>query len=248
MKRVRLWIVMGVATALSLFVVTGAAAQPAIPASFTGTVNTVDGPAATGLSVVAEIDGQNCNVGDSRTYRQGGATRYTVIVNSDGAQSGCGAANSVIRFRIGGDYAAQTVTWERNAPPLQRLNLTVGDGVAIDVTVWESVSTGNVYVSTRPPGDGWTTHNIVIDLSNLSSSGNFYQGTAVPIEVQLEDGSTANIDVTVWRSVRTGNTFVSTQPEGRGWTTHNTPIDLSNLSGTGRFYQGSPVTVLVASQ
>ncbi|MCY3918552.1 MAG: cadherin domain-containing protein, partial [Chloroflexi bacterium] len=117
--------------------------------------------------------------------------------------------------------------------------------VSIDVTVWRSVRTGNIYVSTRPEGERWTTHNTPIDLSNLSSSGRFYQGLPVTVSVDVGGGASANIDVTVWRSVRTGNIYVSTRPEGERWTTHNTPIDLSNLSRSGRFYQGAPLPVEV---
>ena len=51
--------------------------------------------------------------------------------------------------------------------------------------------------------------------------------------------------MTVWHRIRDGALFVSTRPEGAGWKTHNTPIDMSKLSGSGRFYQGSPVSISV---
>ena len=58
--------------------------------------------------------------------------------------------------------------------------------------------------------------------------------------------ATVGIDVTVWQRVSDGAVFVSTRPEGAGWKTHNTPIDLSKLSGSGNFYQGSPVSIDVS--
>ncbi|MYH68015.1 MAG: hypothetical protein F4152_05560 [Dehalococcoidia bacterium] len=58
--------------------------------------------------------------------------------------------------------------------------------MTIDVTVWRSVRFPERYfVSTRPEGQRWTTHNTIIDLTALSRSGNFYQGSPVPVEVDL---------------------------------------------------------------
>lgn len=53
----------------------------------------------------------------------------------------------------------------------------------VDVTVWKNVRTGGVYLSTRAPGERWDTHDTPIDLSRLSSSGAFYQGSPISIEV-----------------------------------------------------------------
>lgn len=57
--------------------------------------------------------------------------------------------------------------------------------------------------------------------------------------------TTAKVEVTVWESVRTGNLYLSTAPEGGEYTTHDTPIDMSQLSASGRFRQGSAITVEV---
>lgn len=57
--------------------------------------------------------------------------------------------------------------------------------------------------------------------------------------------TTAKVEVTVWESVRTGNLYLSTAPEGGEYTTHDTPIDMSQLSASGRFRQGSAIVVEV---
>ena len=55
----------------------------------------------------------------------------------------------------------------------------------------------------------------------------------------------ANVEITVWQRVSDGELFLSTRPEGGRWTTHQTPLDMSNLSRSGRFRQGSAITVTV---
>ncbi len=186
-----------------------------------------------------------CNNSPSETFsRSQGVTEYFVTVHNGSTRDGCAGD---IRFEVGGQAATQTAQHGGSGPVT--LNLTLApsapESVTVDVTVWQSLRTENIFVSTRPQGAGWTTHNTPVDLSALSSSGNFYQGSPVPIEVDIGGGATVSIEVTVWRSVRTGNHFVSTRPQGAGWTTFNTPIDLSQLSSSGNFYQGSPVTVEV---
>ena len=57
--------------------------------------------------------------------------------------------------------------------------------------------------------------------------------------------TTANVEVTVWQRVSDGALFLSTKPEGGTWTTHNTPLDMSTLSSSGRFRQGSAIKVAV---
>ncbi len=57
------------------------------------------------------------------------------------------------------------------------------------VIVWRSVSfPGRYYVSTRPEGQRWTTHNTVLDVSALSTSGRLYRGNPVAMEVDLPLG------------------------------------------------------------
>ena len=58
--------------------------------------------------------------------------------------------------------------------------------------------------------------------------------------------TTADVDVTVWKHADTGGIYLSTRPAGGSWTTHNTPVDLSNLhSQYPSWYQGSAITVSV---
>ena len=57
--------------------------------------------------------------------------------------------------------------------------------------------------------------------------------------------TTANVEVTVWQRVADGSLYLSTRPEGGTWTTHETALDMSQLSLTRRFRQGSAITVAV---
>ncbi len=118
------------------------------------------------------------------------------------------------------------------------------------VTVWKSVSTGNLYLSTSPDDRDWTTLNTPLDMSQLSASGKFYQGSRIPVDVPVEVAGAqqtvtvyVTVYVTVWKSVRTGNLYLSTSPDDRDWTTLNTPLDMSQLSASGKFYQGSRIPV-----
>ena len=252
MKRFKPWLIATIAAALTLSIVASVSAQaPQPPSAFIGTVTSDDGPVAVGVSVEAHVGETLCNTLARNTYADPttGATKYYVTVHNSSTRAGCGTDGDTITFRIGGRAATQTSAHGLRA--LETVNLTLAPevtSVTVDVTVWQSVRTGNIFVSTRPQGADWTTHNTPIDLSNLSSSGNFYQGSPVTVAVDLGGGRSVNIDVTVWRSVRTGNHFVSTRPEGADWTTFNTPIDLSNLSSSGNFYQGTAVTAEVELQ
>ena len=261
MKRLKPWLIATIAAALTLSIVASVSAQgPLGPSSFPvilmGTVTDDAGEVPADLAVEAYIgDGTKvCNDGSAETYRaeENGqqVTKYWLRVLSAEIEPGCGTDGDTVRIKIGDRWAAETGTWTNPGVP-RTLNLTLAPevtSVTVDVTVWQSVRTSNIFVSTRPQGAGWTTHNTPIDLSTLSASGNFYQGSPVTVTVDLGGGTSVNIDVTVWRSVRTGNHFVSTRPEGAGWTTHNTPIDLSNLSASGNFYQGTAVTAEVDLQ
>ena len=248
MNRMKPWILTAAVAALALSFVTVALAQPTPGSAFRGTVTSPDGAVATGLSVEAYVGDTLCTNNSVLTFSNSpGVTEYFVTVQNGSTKAGC---DGDIRFEIGGRAATQTGS--HGGAGITTLNLTLGTAaptsVNVDVTVWRSVRTGSIFVSTRPEGAGWTTHNTPVDLSQLSGSGNFYQGSPIPITVDLGGGATVNIDVTVWRSVRTENIFVSTRPQGAGWTTHNTPVDLSQLSSSGNFYQGSPVAVEVDLQ
>lgn len=67
---------------------------------------------------------------------------------------------------------------------------TVETEVNVEVTVWQRVSDGSLYLSTRPEGGRWTTHPEPLDMSALSSSGRFRQGSAinlaVPVRLEVE--------------------------------------------------------------
>ena len=52
----------------------------------------------------------------------------------------------------------------------------------IEVTVWQNVETGELYLSTRPEGGRWTTHQEPLDMSRMSPSGRFRQGDGVTVE------------------------------------------------------------------
>ena len=117
----------------------------------------------------------------------------------------------------------------------------------VDVTVWRRVSDPSLlYVSTRPEGGSWRTLNTPLNMSALSSSGNFHQSNAVRVRVPLEGGGAANVDVTVWRRVSDPTLlYVSTRPEGGRWRTLNTALDMSALSSSGNFHQSNAVRVEV---
>ena len=71
-------------------------------------------------------------------------------------------------------------------PPSQ----TVETEAIVEVTVWQRVSDGALYLSTRPEGGSWDTHQEPLDMSALSRSGNFRQGlpvtVVVPVTVTVE--------------------------------------------------------------
>ena len=57
--------------------------------------------------------------------------------------------------------------------------------------------------------------------------------------------TTAQVEVRVWEHVSTENLYLSTRPAEGEWTTHNTPLDMSELHEDGNFYMSSHVTVEV---
>ena len=117
----------------------------------------------------------------------------------------------------------------------------------VEVTVWRSVSNPSLlYLSTRPEGGSWTTQNIALDMSALSRSGRFHQSNATAVAVSLAGGGTANVEVTVWRSVSNPSLlYLSTRPEGGSWDTQDAALDMSALSRSGRFHQSDAVVVEV---
>ena len=58
---------------------------------------------------------------------------------------------------------------------------------------------------------------------------------------------TVTVEVTVWRSVSDPSLlYVSTRPEGGGWRTLDTPLDMSGLSDSRNFHQSNAVRIEVA--
>lgn len=116
----------------------------------------------------------------------------------------------------------------------------------VEVTVWRGVSTGALYLSTRPAGGRWRTENTALDMSARSRSGRFHQSNAITVTVPLAGGGTANIEVTVWQNVSNpSRLYLSTRPAGGTWHTEDTALDMSALSVSGRFHQSNAVTVAV---
>ena len=71
---------------------------------------------------------------------------------------------------------------------------TVETTASVEVRVWQGVSDGSLYLSTRPEGGSWTTHNTALDMSEISSSRRFRQSSfvtvAVPVSVTVPDSPT----------------------------------------------------------
>ncbi len=64
--------------------------------------------------------------------------------------------------------------------------------VTVEVTVWRSVADPSlIYVSTRPEGGGWRTHQTALDMSGFSKSGNYHQSNPVAVEVTLREAEPA---------------------------------------------------------
>ena len=79
---------------------------------------------------------------------------------------------------------------------------TVETTANVEVTVWQRVSDGALYLSTRPEDGSWTTHQTALDMSAMSRSGNYRQGSAitvgvpVSITVDVPDASTPTATAT----------------------------------------------------
>ena len=119
--------------------------------------------------------------------------------------------------------------------------------VDVDVTVWRLIADPSLlYVSTRPEGGRWRTLQTPLDMSAVSTSGNYNQSNAVRVRVPVEGGGTVNVDVTVWRLISDPSLlYVSTRPEGGRWRTLQTPLDMSAVSTSGNYHQSNAVRVEV---
>ena len=68
---------------------------------------------------------------------------------------------------------------------LAALGVTQEVTTDVEIRVWQRISDGSLYLSTRPDGGRWTTHNNALDMSAVSPSGNFRQSSFVTIEVPV---------------------------------------------------------------
>ena len=82
--------------------------------------------------------------------------------------------------------SSDATTSPETVTPTPPIAPTYPSSVTVDVTVWQHVQTGAIYLSTRPQGKGWTTHNTPLDMSQLHEGGNFYQGSAITVEIPVE--------------------------------------------------------------
>ena len=243
MKSLKPWIIAALAAALTLSVISVASAQPTPPSTFRGTVTSPDGEVAAGLTVEAFVGETNCTDSSIDTFSNSpGVTEYFVTVHNSSTQAGCGGEGAEIRFVIGGQAAVETATRGRRA--LETLNLTFAPEqriATVHVAVWRNVANpAQLYLSTRPEGGAWTTHNDVLDMSLLSDSGNFHRSNLKEVDVELADGSIATVHVAVWRNVANpAQLYLSTRPEGGAWTTHNDVLDMSLLSDSGNFHRSN---------
>lgn len=64
---------------------------------------------------------------------------------------------------------------------------TVRTTATVEVTVWKHIQTERIYLSTRPAGGEWTTHNrhIKLDPTEQATDGTWIQGSAVTVDVPI---------------------------------------------------------------
>ncbi len=247
MKSLKPWIIAVIAASLTLSVIAGATAQGpgSPPVAFTGTVTSADGDVAANLAVQSFVGDQACDNTPGTTFRRAGesVTRYWVTVSHTSQKAGCGTDGAEVRFTVGGRAVTQVGTWSASSA-VHTLNLTLApegpETATVHVAVWRSTSNpANLYLSTRPEGGSWTTHDDDGPLSMSEfGSGRFERSDdLIAVDIDLGNGSTATVHVAVWRSTSNpANLYLSTRPEGGSWTTHDDdgPLSMSEF-GSGRF-------------
>ena len=62
---------------------------------------------------------------------------------------------------------------------------TVETTADVEVQVWQSVHSDALYLSTRPAGGDWTTHNTPLDMSALHPERNFFLSSIIPVTVPV---------------------------------------------------------------
>ena len=125
----------------------------------------------------------------------------------------------------------------------------------VDVTVWQRVSDGSLYLSTRPEGGTWTTHQTALDMSQRSRSGNFRQGSAitvsVPVTVETPDAPeptstptptstpgalasdrTGTVTVRVWENTSDGQLWISAIKDGQEHHAYRLDLDAGPVENT----------------
>jgi hypothetical protein len=141
-RRVRLRALLALsACCVAALGVTGAAAQPSIPATFFGSVSIDGQPVPDGTQVRGFVDGKDCTQappGDNRgTVREGDAAAYVITVVHESQLEGCGAEGKTVTFKIGDRDATQTAPWKIG---LQHLDLNAGSGKALPLPTASATS------------------------------------------------------------------------------------------------------------
>lgn len=120
-----------VCAGLALAIVAQAGAQPAVPATFYGSVAVEGEPVPGGTAVRAYIDGTDCTQ-DGDHFRAvvvvDDVSQYSIEVMHESQEPGCGAPGREVTFTVGGQPADQVAQWE---PGPQRVDLTVGGGTPL---------------------------------------------------------------------------------------------------------------------
>ncbi len=94
----------------------------------------------------------------------------------------------------------------------------------VDVRVWQSVTDESLlYVSTKPAGGSWTTHNTALDMSEISASGRFRQSNFITVDADgsvTVAGSTPSADTNSSDASSTTTTHptLGTQTSAGYWT------------------------------
>lgn len=248
MNRMKPWILTGAVAVLALSFVTVALAQPRPPSIFTGTVTSSEGDVAEGLSVQAYVGETLCNNNATETFSRSGVTWYFVTVHNASTRDGC---DGDIRFEIGGQATTQTARHGGSGPVTLNLMLAPEgpETVTISVAVWRRNvdPVGALAISTLAPGQRWQTSDWPLDMSDVSSSGRWSRSEITEVDVELADGSTVTIDVAVWerRVDPVGALAVSTRAPGSSWRTSHWPLDMSDVSSSGRWNRSEIVEVEV---
>ena len=106
---------------------------------------------------------------------------------------------------------------------------------SVDVAVWQSKSSGTLYISTRAQGDTWVTHSTPLDLSQSSESGRYWQSdtTTVRFQVNVADPPSGTTGQWIYEEVSSLNddyVQYALKGDSGGWLL----LQCYSESGTGR--------------